>query len=413
MVLQRRPCPRCCPGINAAVSAVVFAAAAVRPRNVVDGLDKQLRIASLPGRRALATIRGSANHSAPRSTMHDSHAHSPARDAAAGTRSSRRRPLSRRRLLTAAASVALSWGLALGAMTPAQAQSATALRIGFQKSASLLTLQKAQGTLERKLAPSGVAVKWVEFPAGPQMLEGLNVGSIDVGFVGEAPPIFAQAAGANFVYIGNDPASPQAEAIIVPKDSPLKSVAELKGKKVAFNKGSNVHYLLVKALEKAGLKYADIQPVFLPPADARAAFEKGAVDAWAIWDPFLSAAEKQVGARQLTDGRGTANNFQYYLAERNYVQQNPKIIQALFDDLAEQARGIKGNIKQAATVIAPLQGLDTEIVESALNRYQFGVVPLTPEVAAEQQKIADTFYELKLIPKAIKISDALPAAAAR
>lgn len=314
----------------------------------------------------------------------------------------------RRGLLRSAvgASLALLLGTSIAqtaAKPPAQ------LRIGFQKSASLLTLQKSQGTLEKRLAPLGVAVKWVEFPAGPQLLEGLNVGAVDVGFVGEAPPIFAQAAGAKFVYIGNDPAAPEAEAIVVPKDSTsLKSVADLKGKKVALNKGSNVHYLLVKALEKAGLKYSDVQPVFLPPADARAAFERGSVDAWVIWDPFLAAVEKQSGARIIADGRGVVNNFAYYLAERDYAAKHPQVIQALFDDTVAQGQWLKANIKQAAAVIAPLQGLEPEVVERALQRYQFGVKPLSAEVAAEQQKIADVFHGLGLIPKPIRIADALP-----
>lgn len=293
----------------------------------------------------------------------------------------------------------------------AAAQGNDLLRIGYQKSASLLALQKAQGTLEKRLATQGVAVKWVEFPAGPQLLEGLNVGAVDVGFVGEAPPIFAQAAGANFVYIGNDPAAPEAEAIVVPKASPLKGVAELKGKKVALNKGSNVHYLLLKALEKAGLKYADIQPVFLPPADARAAFEKGAVDAWVIWDPFLAAVQKQSQARVLADGRGLVNNYAYYLAERHYATRKPQVVQALFDDSVERAKWLKANLAQAAALIAPLQGLDADVVELSLKRYQFGVVPVTASVGSEQQKIADAFHELKLIPKPIRIADALPAAA--
>ena len=303
----------------------------------------------------------------------------------------------------------------LAALVPpanAQAQpKAEALRIGFQKSASLLTLQKSQGSLEKRLAPLGVTVKWVEFPAGPQLLEGLNVGAVDVGYVGEAPPVFAQAAGAKFVYIGNDPAAPEAEAIVVAKDSPIRSVADLKGKKVALNKGSNVHYLLVKALEKHGLKYADIQPVFLPPADARAAFERGAVDAWAIWDPFLAAVEKQSGARILVDGRGVVNNYAFYLAERGYAEKYPQVLRALFDDTVEQAQWLKANPRQAAAVIAPLQGLAPEVVELSLQRYQFGVKPLTPEVAAEQQKLADAFLALALIPKPIRIVDALPAAA--
>jgi sulfonate transport system substrate-binding protein len=313
--------------------------------------------------------------------------------------------LLRRRWLQAAAAL-----LTLVAVqAPALAQDKTQqLRIGYQKSASLFVLQKANGSLEKRLAPLGVSVKWVEFPAGPQLLEGLNVGAVDVGYVGEAPPIFAQAAGAQFIYVGFDPAAPEAEAIVVPKDSPLKSVADLKGKKVALNKGSNVHYLVVRALEKAGLKYTDIQPVFLAPADARAAFEKGAVDAWVIWDPFLAAVEKQSGARIVADGRGgVANNYQYYLAERGYVEKRPEVIQALFDDSVEQGRWLKANIKQAAAVIAPLQGLDVAVVELALQRYQFNVAPVTAAVAAEQQKIADTFFDLKLIPKAIRISDAL------
>jgi len=282
------------------------------------------------------------------------------------------------------------------------------LRIGFQKSASLLTFQKSNGSLEKKLGALGVSVKWVEFPAGPQLLEGLNVGAVDVGFVGEAPPIFAQAAGAKFVYIGFDPAAPEAEAIVVPKDSPIKSVAELKGRKVALNKGSNVHYLLVKALEKQGLKLSDVQAVYLPPADARAAFERGAVDAWVIWDPFLAAVEKQSGARLLQDGKGLVNNYAYYLAERGYAEKQPKVIQALFDDTQAQAAALKANVKAAAAVIAPLQGLSPDVVELSLTRYQFGVKPLTPAVAAEQQKIADTFHGLGLIPNPIRVADALP-----
>jgi sulfonate transport system substrate-binding protein len=267
----------------------------------------------------------------------------------------------------------------------AQAQGKGELRIGFQKSASLFVLQRAQGTLEKRLAPLGVSLKWVEFPAGPQLLEGLNVGSVDVGY---------------------DPAAPEAEAVVVPKGSPIKSVAELKGKKIALNKGSNVHYLLVKLLEKNGLKYSDVQPVFLPPADARAAFERGAVDAWVIWDPFLAAAEKQIGARILADGKGVVNNYAYYLAERSYVEKRPEVIEALFADLVAQGKWLKANIKQAAAIIAPLQGLDADIVEVNLRRYQYGVVPVSDAVLAEQQKVADAFFDLKLIPKAIVVREA-------
>jgi sulfonate transport system substrate-binding protein len=296
---------------------------------------------------------------------------------------------------------------ALLAAPAAHAENAT-LRIGFQKYGTL-TVLKAKGDLEKRLATLGVDVKWTEFPAGPQLLEGLNVGSIDFGTVGEAPPIFAQAAGADLVYVANQPPAPSAEAIVVPKASTIRSVAELKGKKVALNKGSNVHYLLVKALEKAGVAYADIQVVYLPPADARAAFESGRVDAWVIWDPFLAAAEKQLGARVLADGKGLVSNHQFYLASRAYADKNPKIIAAIIEELGKLDVWSANNGAAVAELLSPQIGLNLEITRLAADRFSYGIRPINLTVAGEQQKIADAFFQLKLIPKSIKVADALPA----
>lgn len=312
----------------------------------------------------------------------------------------------RKALVTTAAVVA---GLPLtGVGSLAQAQSKTQLRIGYQKYGTL-TLLKARGDLEKRLAPQGIEVKWTEFPAGPVLLEGLNVGSIDFGTVGEAPPIFAQAAGADIVYVANQPPAPKGEAILIPKDSPLKTVADLKGKKVVLNKGSNVHFLLVKALEKAKVKYSDVQVVYLPPADARAAFEKGVVDAWVIWDPFFAAAEKQLGARILADGTGLVANHQFYLASRGYAEKNPQVVQAIIDELARLDAWAEKNTADVARFLGPQIGLDPQITEVAASRFAYGIKPISPQVAAEQQKIADAFHELRLIPKAIKVADALPA----
>jgi sulfonate transport system substrate-binding protein len=316
----------------------------------------------------------------------------------------------RRRLLQGFGAAATTAALGVWPGAAALAQPAApkeTLRIGFQKYGTL-TVLKARGDLEKRLAPQGIAVQWIEFPAGPQLLEGLNVGSIDFGTVGEAPPIFAQAAGAPIVYVANQPPAPTAEAIVVPKDSPLKSVAELKGRKVALNKGSNVHYLLVKALEKAGVKYADVNVVFLPPADARAAFEKGAVDAWVIWDPFLAAAELQIGARVLADGSGLVANHQFYLASRDYSDKKPQVVQAIVEELAKLDAWAAKNAKEVAQLLAPQIGLSLDITERSANRFAYGIRPITPQVAAEQQKIADAFFELKLIPKPVKVAEALP-----
>jgi sulfonate transport system substrate-binding protein len=291
--------------------------------------------------------------------------------------------------------------VALGAITEAQAET---LRIGYQKYGTLVLL-KARGTLEKRLADQGVDVKWTEFPGGPQLLEGLNVGSIDFGVTGETPPVFAQAAKADLVYVANEPPAPTSEAILVPKDSTVKSVADLKGKKVVLNKGSNVHYLLVRALEDAGLKYTDIQTVYLAPADARAAFEKGAVDAWVIWDPYQAAAEKQLQARTLKDGTGLVDNNQFYLATRTFAEDHPKVIEALVDEVRKTGEWSKANPEQVTDEVAPLLGLPKDITLTSVKRQGFGAQYLTPAVVEAQQKIADTFYQLKLIPQPLVIKD--------
>ena len=280
------------------------------------------------------------------------------------------------------------------------------IRIGYQKYGTLVLL-KARGSLEKRLAPMHVEVKWTEFPAGPQLLEGLNVGSIDFGIAGEAPPIFAQAAGADLVYVGSEPSASAGEAILVPKDSPIRTVAELKGKKVALNKGSNVHFLLVKLLEKAGVQYKDIDTVFLTPADARAAFERGSVDAWAIWEPFLAAAQRQTGARILADGNGVVSNHQFFLASRTYAARRADVVAIVLEELAIVDQWAKTNPKEAAVALQPQIGLDQPTLELALSRGGYGVAPMNDTVLAEQQGIADTFYDLRLIPKHINVRDAI------
>jgi len=304
-------------------------------------------------------------------------------------------------LLFAAASSAVLAGRA-GAATPLRE-----IRIGYQKYGTL-TLLKGRATLEPRLAARNIAVKWTEFPAGPQLLEGLNVGSIDFGTVGEAPPIFAQAAGASLVYVGNEPPSPASEAIVVPKTSALRTLADLKGKKIVLNKGSNVHYLLVKALEKAGVPWGAIQPVYLPPADARAAFERGAVDAWAIWDPFLAAAEKQLGARVLANGQGLVANHQFYLSSRDFARQHPDVVRIVLDELAKVDAWGKEHQQEVSAILAAQTGLPPEVVALAASRYAYGVKAVTPEVLRAQQGIADVFHNLKLIPKPIAVRDAQP-----
>ena len=283
-------------------------------------------------------------------------------------------------------------------------QQSNVIRIGYQKYGTLSIL-KSRGSLEKRLASQNISIQWLQFPAGPQLLEALNAGSIDFGHTGEAPPIFAQAAGAPLVYVANEPPNPKGEAILVPKDSPIQDVAGLKGKKVVFNKGSNVHYLVVEALRVAGLKYSDIQPIYLPPADARAAFEQGSVDAWAIWDPFFTVAKRATGARILKDGEGLVANREFYLAAKPFNDQYPDRIKAILEELQKVDEWAATQPTEVAKLLSPELGIDVPTLEEISRRRPYAVQQITGEVVTYQQKVADTFLDLKLLPKPIKISE--------
>jgi sulfonate transport system substrate-binding protein len=296
-------------------------------------------------------------------------------------------------------------GTAAAIVIPAWAQSRT-IRIGVQKYGTLIVLQ-VSGALEKRLAPKGVSIEWTEFPAGPQLLEALNGGSLDFGITGEAPPVFAQAAGVPFVYVGADRAAPQGEAILVAKDSPIRTVADLKGKRIAFNRGSNVHYLLIAALEKAGLKFSDIEPSYLAPADGRAAFARGSVDAWVIWDPYLAAGQAATQARVLANATGLARNPQFYLASAAFAKSSPDLVRAVLSETGKTDVWAEKHQAEVANLLAPRTGLSLYVLHVALARLGYGVGPITPDIVASQQRIADTFFEAGVLPKKISVRSAV------
>jgi sulfonate transport system substrate-binding protein len=278
------------------------------------------------------------------------------------------------------------------------------VRVGFQK-AGLLAVVKAQGALEQKLKPLGYTVSWYEFPAGPQLLEALNAGSIDFGYTGAPPPVFAQAAGVNFVYVGAEPGSQSNEALFVKADSPIHALGDLKGRRVALQKGSSSNFLLLEVLKKAGLTLADIQPVYLPPADARAAFENGDVDAWVVWDPYYAAAQQALKVRTLSDYAGLPQPFNFYEATRTFAEHNPKAVHAVIEQLRTSGAWVTQHPVDTAALLAPKIGLDQGIVETWIRRVPYAARPIDDQVVQVQQSVADTFYRAKLIPKAVVVKD--------
>lgn len=316
----------------------------------------------------------------------------------------------RRRLLKILATTAAVWGVG-GAMAARAQPSATAsgeapreLRIGYQKAAVSLVILKQQGTLEKRFPAT--RVRWIEFPAGPQLLEALAVGSLDFGLTGDSPPVFAQAAGKDLLYVGAEAPKSDTSAILVLRDSPLKTLADLKGRKIALQKGSSAHYLLVRAVARAGLQWSDIQPVYLPPADARAAFESRSVDAWAIWDPFYAAIELALQPRVLTTGRGLTDNGSFYLASRALATQHPQVVAALFDELTRADRQIHDKRADTIKLVAQFSGLDAGVVSLFLQRRPRSPVNLlSARDVAGQQRVADSFYALGLIPRPVQVAD--------
>lgn len=295
--------------------------------------------------------------------------------------------------------------LLLALSASAAAKAPETVNIGYQK-ANIFALLKYRGTLDETFKKQGIAVRWVEFPAGPQMLEGLNVGSIDLAATGDAPPAFAQAAKADLVYLGHSPANPKTEAIVVPENSPIKTVADLKGKRVGLNKGSDVNYLLVKALEEAGLTYKDIAPVYLPPADARAAFQRGAIDAWVIWDPYLAEVETNARARQIRNAEGLVPHYTFYLASRKFAEAAPDAAKQVLDELGKLSDWANAHQQDAAGILSSSTGLDKGIWQKAIARSPYGAERMTPEVYDQQQALADTVTGIGLLPVKVDVRSA-------
>jgi sulfonate transport system substrate-binding protein len=314
----------------------------------------------------------------------------------------------RRRFLQIAGTTAALWGLGLpeakAQQTGTAAKAPEQLRIGYQKSAVNLVILKQQGVLEKRFP--NTRIQWAEFPAGPQLLEALSVGSLEFGLTGDSPPVFAQAAGKDLLYVGAEPPKPDSSAILVLNDSPLKTLADLKGRKIALQKGSSAHYLLVRAVEKAGLLWSDIQPIYLPPADARAAFERKSVDAWAIWDPFYAAIELAIKPRALATGRELSSNNSFYLASGVFATQHSQALGALLDELSRADLYAQTQRKDTIKLISSFSGLDAGVVSLFIQRRpKSPVSPLSAATVADQQRVADAFLKLGLIPKPIKVAD--------
>ena len=281
------------------------------------------------------------------------------------------------------------------------------LRVGYQKASVNLVIAKQQKLFEQEFP--NAKISWNEFPGGPQILEALAVGSIDIGATGDTPPVYAQAGNKPLHYFAYETAKPLASAILVPSNSKISQLSQLKGKRVGVHRGSSAHYLLVQAVRKAGLQWTDIQPIWLSPADARAAFQKGAIDAWAIWDPYYASAQVEDKAKVLASGKGLSPNYTFYLASGDLVKNHPQALKGIIKQVNVADKWVQGHKAATATLFAQSTGLKPVVSQTFIQRRPSpsGAALLTKKVIADQQELANRFSELKIIPKSIHIQQAV------
>lgn len=285
---------------------------------------------------------------------------------------------------------------------PSLARAAGRVRIGYQKNGSLAIMRQ-----QRRLEAQALAAEWVEFSSGPPLLEALNAGAIDFGATGDTPPIFAQAAGAELLYVGGQPVSGVSEAVLVRADSLIRTPADLRGKRVAFTKGSSAHYMVVQILASAGLRPADIQAVNLQPPDAGAAFRTGALDAWAVWDPFFAIAELEPTTRTLISAEGVAPSNSFFLASRAFTEREPGTVLALLDAINATADWARANPEALAQTLAGITGVPLAAQRVSAARGIYAVQPMDEAIIARQQSVADTFAALRVIPSRIDVRAAV------
>jgi aliphatic sulfonates family ABC transporter substrate-binding protein len=280
-----------------------------------------------------------------------------------------------------------------------------AIRIGYQK-LGLLMLVKGYGMLDASLTARGQRVEWVEYDGGTQIVEALRSGELAAGVLGDWPAVMAQAEDVPIVYFAAEPPAPRGIALVVPERSQLSLVEQLRGKRVAVNRAAQAHYLLLRALDEVGVDPEDLEIVFTPPEQALSAFRAGEVDAWAIWDPWLSSAKLDFGARVLRDATGLFSSSVYYVARRDFAERHADVVAELQQQLQLVARWVKNDPLGAAERMAPGLGLSPRALQASLQR-ELGVLAVSDAQVAAQQHIADTLLRLQLIPRKVSVADAV------
>ena len=313
--------------------------------------------------------------------------------------------LTRRRLLQASAALPLAT-LAAPAFAQAAAKAPKQIRIAYQRG-GILVIAQQQKVLEKYFEPRGIEVVWRVFPFSNPALEALNVGSMDFSSSGNSPIIFAQAGGFDVQYAATQPSGDGGEGIVVLPSSGITKVAELKGKRVGFAKGTSAHYFLVAALENAGLKYQDVEPVFIAPSDAPTALLRGDIAAWAVWDPYLALAEKKLGGKVIAALGPDIKSNNFLITRTGFAAEYPETLKQVLTQLGTIGTWAQSHRNEIAAQLSEITGIELEIQRVAAERANYAITPVTEDVIKRQQAVADQFEALGIISRKINIRDAV------
>ena len=294
----------------------------------------------------------------------------------------------------------LGTALAFGLLTTAQAADLQPLRVANQKS-TIKALLEASG--ETQNVP--YTLQWSEFPSASPLGEALNAGAVDVGALGDAPYVFALGAGASLKVVSIIHAEGRnTTALVVPKDSPIKTVADLKGKKIVTGRGSIGHYLAIKALASAGLTTQDVQFIFLLPAESRLVLDNGTVDAWATWDPYTTVVTSQSQARVLVSGNPLLSNHLYFAATQQAISEK----RAQLDDFVARVdrayAWANAHPNEYAAAQSKITGLPLAVHVEVAKDTHLSPVVIDDSVISGLQATADAYQKEGLLPRHIDVS---------
>jgi sulfonate transport system substrate-binding protein len=288
--------------------------------------------------------------------------------------------------------------LVLAAALPMAAGAAT-LKVGDQQ-------LQTRGILEAsgQLKDVPYQIEWFNFPAAQPLGEALNAGAIDVGGLGDAPLIFAYAAGAKIRAVAATRSTPVDLAIVVPEHSPIHSIADLKGKRIATTRGSIGHYLAVATLERAHLQQSDVTWSFLQPADARAALASGSVDAWSTWDPYVALSEARDHSRSVANGVGVSSGLSFEAATDEAIHDKRAELADFLRRVAAGERWALAHPAEVAAIQARVTGLPADVLQTMYQRAQLHPVPINDSLIAEQQHTADLYLRADVIKTRLDVT---------